>query len=268
MCGDGAVMERRQRLQREFDRDARVTAAGLARELVKTAFDTLEKAALGDATPDVAGFLAQVEALAGQYREHQRDLFNARLRRPAVTGEVADPEVPAPARRFAHVGHYFGAYPDLETFARDAAASLGLSREPWAGALHGPARPDLRALAIDLHVRGEFWTVELDGVVHAFSVDPQGRDEEAERARELLKDELPADEVEAAMQTYAGRFISLPEFARWYVWRLRIPSWVLAHVDFWRLADEWIGRRWIWTVDDADSGLHVFVRREPSIDWP
>lgn len=259
-------MERRQRLQKEIDRDARVAAAGFARELVRTAFNTLEQAALGDRTPDVAGFLAQVEALTGRYRQHHRDLDNARERRRGEPGDGAD--VPPEARRFSHVGHYFGTYPDLETFARDAAASLGLSREPWAGALHGPAWCDMRALAIDLHVRGEFWTVELGGVVHAFSLEPPGRDEDAERARELLRDQLQPDEVDAAMRTYAGRFVSLPEFARWYVWRMRIPSWVLAHVDFWRLADEWVGRRWIWTVDDAESGLHVFVRREPALDWP
>lgn len=257
-------MDRRQRLQEELDRDARVAAAGLARELVRTAFDTLERAALGDATPDVLGFLAQVEALTGQYRQHHRDLDNARRRR----GDGEDDAGTRSARSFAHVGYYFGAYPDLETFARDAAASLGWRREPWAGALHGPPALDLRALAVDLHVRGEFWTVELDGVVHAFSLDPPGRDADAERARELLADELAEDEVAAAMRTYAGRFTTLPEFARWYVWRLRVPSWVLSHVDFWRLADEWVGRRWIWTVDDVDAGLHVFVAREPALDWP
>jgi hypothetical protein len=257
-------MDRRQRLQREKDRDARVTVAGFARELVRTAFDTLETAALGDATPDVPGLLTKIEALTGQYRQLQRDLDNARQRRADKADDAA--AGPVTPRSFAHVGHYFGAYPDLETFARDAAASLG--NDPWAGALHGPPRTDLRALAIDLHVRGEFWTIELDGVVHAFSLDPPGRDEDAERARELLRDELPAEEVEAAMRTYAGRFTTLPEFARWYTWRMRIPSWVLAHVDFWRLSDEWVGRRWIWTVDDVESGLHVFVRREPSLDWP
>jgi hypothetical protein len=255
-------MDRRQRLQKETDRDARVTAAGFARELVRTAFDTLERAALGDATPDVAGFLTQIEALTGQYRQHHRDLDNARRRR----GEP-EAQADAPSSRFAHVGHYFGTYPDLETFAREAA--LGLQQGPWAGALHGPPVVDWRALALDLHVRGEFWTVELDGVVHAFSLEPPGRDEDAERVRELLRaEEWPAAEIEAAMRTYAGRFATLPEFARWYVWRMRVPNWVLTHVDFWRLADEWVGQRWIWTVDDVAQGLHVFIRREPALDWP
>lgn len=256
-------MDRRQRLLKENDRDARVTAAGFARELVRTAFETLERAALGDATPDVAGFLARVEALTGEYRQHHRDLDNARRRRPEPQAD-AESEPPRP---FAHVGLYFGTYPDLETFAREAA--LGLQQGPWAGALHGPPAVDWRALALDLHVRGEFWTVELDGLVHAFSLEPQGRDEDAERARELLRaEDRPAEEIEAAMRTYAGRFTTLPEFARWYVWRMRVPSWVLSHVDFWRLADEWIGRRWIWTVDDMPQGVHVFIRREPAFDWP
>lgn len=256
-------MDRRQRLQKESDRDARVTAAGLARALVRTAFEALEKAALGDSTPDVAGLLSQIEALTGQYRQHHRDLDEARRRRGEPEKEVYSPA----SRRFAHVGLYFGAYPDLETFAREAV--LGLQPGPWAGALHGPPGVDLRGLALDLHVRGEFWTVEVDGLVHAFSLEPRTRDEDAERAREVLRaEEWPAADIEAAMRTYAGKFTTLPEFARWYVWRMRVPSWVLSHVDFWRLADEWVGQRWIWTVDDPAQGLHVFIQREPALDWP
>jgi ABC-type transporter Mla subunit MlaD len=71
-------MDFRQRTRQEIARDVRVTAAGFAHELVKTAVASLERAALSDSDPDVARLFDEVDALVSRFRNHHRDLSNAR----------------------------------------------------------------------------------------------------------------------------------------------------------------------------------------------
>lgn len=255
-------MERRQRVQAEIERDARVTAAGFAHELVQTAVKTLERAALSEGPVDTARFFEEIDGLLHRFRAHYRELNNARIVRRGERPQQGEPaaDVPEAARPFAYVGPYFGAFADLETFARDAVAAVR-APNPYL---------DLFRVALDLHLRGEFWTVERDGVVHAFSLAGQEpKDSEAERARELLRARIADEaELEATMATYAGRFDTTIEFTRRYIFRMRIPVWLLMHVDVSTLAYQWAIEGAIWTVEDPEGGRHVFVRRDPRLDWP
>ena len=254
-------MERRRRLQAEIERDARVTAAGFAHELVRAAVTTLERAALSEAPVDTLALFEQVDALLARFRAHHRDLNDARIvRRAERSQHEPDPSVPPAARPFAYHGTYFGAFPDLETFARDAVASVRAPNQYL----------DLLRVALDLHLRGEFWTVEQGGVVHAFAPARQEpRDSDAARARELLvaRGDDPAA-IEAAMATYAGRFSSTTEFARRHVFKMRVPMWLLMHVDFATLAYQWAIEGSIWPIHDPEGEVHVFVRRDPRLEWP
>lgn len=256
-------MERRRRLQAEIERDERITVAGFAQELVHAAVTTLERAALSDAPVDTHALFDQVDALLARFRAHHRDLNDARILRRGERSQQPepDPSVPPEARPFAYHGTYFGAYPDLEAFARDAVAAVR-APNPYL---------DLLRVALDLHLRGEFWTVEQGGVVHAFALARhEPKDSDAARARELLRargDEGAA--IEAAMATYAGRFGSTTEFARRHVFKMRVPVWLLMHVDFDTLAYQWAIEGSIWMVPDPEGGdWHVFVRRDPRLEWP
>lgn len=253
-------MDRRQRLHSEINRDARITSAGLAHELVRTAINALERAALSDEVPDVDRFLAQVDALTQRFRKHHRDLGDARIQRRAERpGAPVDPAVPAAARPFAHVGHYFGAYPDMATFARDALSGL-----------HGPYI-DLVAVGFQLHLLGKYWTVETGGVTFAFSLDKEPAPAESVPpwVRKKLRKLVRSDEAcERLVRRYAGRFLSDSEFVRWFLWSMRYPAWLLVHVEHDSLAYEWRIRGDIVAIHDEGCAVHVFIRKDPTLGQP
>ena len=254
-------MDARRRLQAEIERDARITTAGFAHELVRAAVTTLERAALSDAPVDTHALFDQVGALLEKFRAHARELNDGRIMRRAERGQPTDASVPPAAQPFACHGTYFGCYPDMESFAREAVAAVR-APNPYL---------DLFRVAVDLHLSGDFWTVESEGVVHAFVTRRDApREADVERARALLAERLRDPEaVEAALATYAGKFRSTTEFARAHLFRMRLPMWLLLHVDVSTLAYQWAIEGSIWTVEDPDDDArHVFVRRDPRLEWP
>ncbi|HEY8378625.1 MAG TPA: hypothetical protein VIK91_19160, partial [Nannocystis sp.] len=175
-------MDFRDRIRLETSRDLRVTAVGLAHELVKTAVRSLERAALDNSDPDVARLFDEVDALVARFRTHHRDLNDARVvrRGTRLSGGAIDPSVPPAARPFSYIGAYFGAYSSLDAFARGA---LGFT-----GKLH--AHTDLMGLGLDMHLQGRYWTVEREGTLHAFRLDDDDQaddDAQAAQVRELLR---------------------------------------------------------------------------------
>lgn len=260
-------MDRRQRIRSEINRDARITSAGLAHELVRTAIGALERAALSDEVPDVDRFLAQVDALTQRFRKHHRELNDARIQRRAERPAApTDPTLPGPAKPYAHVGRYFGAYPDMATFARDALAGL-----------HGPYI-DLVAVGFQLHLLGKYWTVETGGVLFAFSLDKEPAPAERvpaavrERLRRLTRTK---EACEKLLRRYAGRFSSDAEFVRWFLWAMRYPAWLLVHVEHESLAYSWRIRGDIVVIHDEAAegegrprGVHVFIRKDPTVGQP
>lgn len=258
-------MDFRQRTRHEITRDVRITAAGFAHELVKTAVASLERAALGDSDPDVARLFDEVDALVDRFRHHHRELNNARVtRRGNRLARGPEPGVPEPARPFSYVGAYFGAYSDFEAFARGA---LGFN-----GKLH--PRTDMTGVGLDMHLQRQYWTIEREGTLYAFRLgdDPEAEaeaeaDEQAERVRRLLRARFGDDSITEALPIYAGRFGSLPEFVRNFLWKLPFPTWLLIHVDATTLAYTWCVDRSIFTLAAGEGGMHVFIRRDPLAHW-
>jgi hypothetical protein len=254
-------MDFRQRTRQEIARDVRVTAAGFAHELVKTAVASLERAALSDSDPDVARLFDEVDALVSRFRNHHRDLSNARvMRRGTRLARPPEPGLPEAAQPFSYVGAYFGAYSDFEAFARGA---LGFT-----GKLH--AHTDLMGLGLDMHLQGRYWTVEREGTLHAFRLDDDDQaddDAQAAQVRELLRARFGDDALTEALPVYAGRFRSVPEFIRSFLWKLPFPTWLLIHVDVTTLGYDWSVDRSIFTIKASDGGLHVFIRRDPLSHW-
>lgn len=253
-------MDRQARLRAEINRDARITSAGLAHELVRTAVSALERAVLSDEIPDVDRFLEQVDHLTQRFRKHHRDLSDARVaRRAERPAAKVDPAVPAAARPFAYVGRYFGAYGDWGTFARDALAGL-----------HGPYI-DMVAVGFHLHLLGKYWTVETGGVLFAFSLDkePAPTERVPTWVRRRLRKLSRSDEaVDRLVRRFAGRFTSAAEFVRWFLWSMRYPAWLLVHVDHEQMAYEWSIRGDIVGVPDDAGGVYFFFRRDPTLGLP
>lgn len=256
-------MDFRDRIRLETSRDLRVTAVGLAHELVKTAVRSLERAALDNSDPDVARLFDEVDALVARFRTHHRDLNDARVvrRGTRLSGGAIDPSVPPAARPFSYIGAYFGAYSSLDAFARGA---LGFSERKSKGY-------DGTQEALELHLQGKYWTFQRDGTLYAFRLgdDEAKRREERERARvrELLCARFGDDAVDEAMPTYAGRYRSLPEFVRSFLWELPFPTWLLIHVDACGLGYDWCLDGSIFTIAAGEGGMHVFMRRNPLSNW-
>lgn len=261
-------MNFRDRIRHETSRDLRVTAVGLAHQLVKTAVASLERAALDDSDPDVARLFDEVDALVARFRTHHRELGDARVLRRgarlamgARLAAGAQSGVPAAARAFSYVGAYFGAYSSLDAFARGA---LGFSerKRGWS---------DGTEQALDLHLRRNFWTVQRDGTLYAFRLagdDPASEEERGRaRVRRLLCAQFGDDAVDEALPTYAGHYRNLPEFVRSFLWELPFPTWILIHVDVYGLGYDWCLDGSIFTLAAGEGGMHVFVRRNPLSNW-
>ncbi|MFZ6180435.1 hypothetical protein [Nannocystis pusilla] len=254
-------MDFRQRTRHEITRDVRITAAGFAQELVKTAVASLQRAAVSDSDPDVARLFDEVDALVDRFRSHHRELSNARvLRRGNQLARPPEPGVPEPARPFSYVGPYFGAYSDFDAFARGA---LGFT-----GRVH--PRTDMAGIGLDMHLQRHFWTVEREGTLYAFRLgdeDGEGEAQQAEQVRRLLRARFGDDGIDEALPVYAGKFASIPEFVRDFLWKLPFPTWLLIHVDVTTLGYEWSVDRSIFTLAAGEGKMHVFIRRDPLSHW-
>lgn len=162
------VNSRRKRLEREIDRDARVTTSGYVHEVMSLTVGRLQYIGLGNQCPDPIALFDEVDEVTRKFRNFHRRLNDGRINRRGERDRHAPPaaELPAAARPFAYHGAYLGAFSSVEDFAH---ACLDPSRpDQWA------AYVDLTQAGIDLHLSGRYWTVDADGVTHAFAVDGSG----------------------------------------------------------------------------------------------
>ena len=164
----GMVNSRRKRLEREIDRDARVTTSGFVHEVMSVTLAQLQRASLASQCPDPVELFDEVEAIVRKFRNFHRRLNDGRINRRGSRDRDAAPpeELPPAVRPFAYHGTYLGAFASVEEFAH---AQLDPSRpELWASYV------DLTQAGIDLHLSGRYWTVDAEGVTHAFAVGGPG----------------------------------------------------------------------------------------------
>jgi hypothetical protein len=155
---------RRKRLEREIDRDARVTTSGFVHEVVAATLGQLQRLSLASGCPDPVAMFDEVDAITRKFRSFHRRLNDARINRRGDRDRDAAPpaQLPPALRPFAYHGRYLGAFPNVEAFAH---ACIDPGRpELWA------SHVDLTQVGIDLHLSGRFWTVDDDGVTHAFAL--------------------------------------------------------------------------------------------------
>ena len=161
---------RRKRLEREIDRDARVTTSGFVHEIVAATLGQLQRVSLASACPDPVDMFDAVDAITRKFRNLHRRLNDARINRRGDRDRDAPPpaQLPPALRPFAYHGRYLGAFPSVEAFAH--ACIDPLKPETWA------AHVDLTQVGIDLHLSGRYWTVDDEGVTHAFALaqGPEG----------------------------------------------------------------------------------------------
>ena len=147
--------DRRTARRAEIERDNRLVTASLIGALRRITHNT--------ATIDgeAEHLWQQVQAALETSREAFRRLNNARINLRAVRGVVFHDSKPLPDALacYRHRGNYRGEFRSMAALG----AVLRRSRE-------APERPSPAVgLAEALHLRGELWTFELDGVVHVFT---------------------------------------------------------------------------------------------------
>lgn len=157
----------RRRIEREIDRDARVITSGFVHEVVAAALAYLQQTSLAAKCPDPVALFDRLDAIIRKFRSFHRRLNDNRINRRGDRVEADGLEgLPEAVRAFAHHGVYLGAFPTFEEFAH---ACLDPGRpEEWAGYV------DLTHAGLDLHLSGRYWTVDADGLTHAFVVGPRG----------------------------------------------------------------------------------------------
>jgi len=271
---------RRKRLEREIDRDARVTTTGFVHEVVAATLGQLQRVSLASSCPDPIDMFDAVDAITRKFRNFHRRLNDARINRRGDRDRDAAPpaQLPPGLRPFAYHGRYLGAFPDVEAFAH---ACIDPARpEAWA------SHVDLTQLGIDLHLSGRFWTVDDDGVTHAFALDQpsEGPDEpdeppaphtpqahppppprhEPARARELLRaGGLDERALAERMDDYVARYEVLADHAWHRLCAAGMPGWLLGHTDLAALIGEWCVSGMVSTLLDPEGGVHVFAHGDP-----
>jgi len=279
---------RRKRLEREIDRDARVTTSGYVHEVMAATLGQLQRVGLATRCPDPVALFDEVEDITRKFRSLHRRLNDARINRRGERDRNAPPrvELPPEVRPFAYHGAFLGAFPSVEAFAH---AYLDPAQpEAWASYV------DLTQAGIDLHLSGRYWTVDADGVTYAFAVDrertppPQARtlrvdragraggvehdarDDpppprlEPERAYAALRAEgLDASAAADAMQHYVGRYVALGDHAWHDLHAAGMPAWMLAHTDVTAMIGDWCRAGVVTWVADPDGGVHVFAHGDP-----
>ncbi len=275
---------RRKRLEREIDRDARVTTSGFVHEVVAATLGQLQRVSLASACPDPVDMFDAVDAITRKFRNFHRRLNDARINRRGDRDRDAPPpaQLPAALRPFAYHGRYLGAFPSVEAFAH--ACIDPLRPETWA------AHVDLTQVGIDLHLSGRYWTVDDEGVTHAFAlaqppgsmdVDsarpwrarasvPESRSEppparhEPARARALLRATgLEEHELAARLDHYVGRYAVLADHAWFHLRAAGMPAWLLGHADLAAMVEDWCVSGVLTIVPDPEGGVHVFAHRDP-----
>jgi hypothetical protein len=162
------VNSRRKRLEREIDRDDRMTTSGFVHEVMTVTLGQLQRVSLANQCPDPVELFDEVDAITRKFRSFHRRLNDGRINRRGARDRHAAPpeELPPAVRPFAYHGVYLGAFASVEEFAH---SRLDPARpEQWAGYV------DLTHAGIDLHLSGRYWTVDADGVTHAFAVGAPG----------------------------------------------------------------------------------------------
>jgi len=237
-----------------------------------------------------------VDAITRKFRNFHRRLNDARINRRGDRDRDAAPpaQLPAALRAFAYHGRYLGAFPNVEAFAH--ACIDPLRPETWA------AHVDLTQVGIDLHLSGRYWTVDDDGVTHAFalaqpehvnvdhdaaqpwrarglssphpsprpshrppphSAPPAARHEPA-RAHALLRASgLEEREIAACLNDYVGRYVVLADHAWFHLRAAGMPSWLLGHADLGAMVEDWCVSGVLTTLPDPEGGVHVFAHRDP-----
>jgi len=271
---------RRKRLEREIDRDARVTTSGFVHEVVAATLGQLQRVSLAGSCPDPVDMFDEVDAITRKFRNFHRRLNDARINRRGDRDRDAPPpaQLPVALRPFAYHGRYLGAFPNVEAFAH--ACIDPLRPETWA------AHVDLTQVGIDLHLSGRYWTVDDEGVTHAFALEqpqdttsasalagpwrsrrepPPPRHEPA-RARALLHatglDELA---LAARMEHYVARYVTLADHAWHHLRAAGMPGWLLGHADLAAMVEDWCVSGMLTTLPDPEGGVHVFALRDPLV---
>ncbi|PCC74656.1 hypothetical protein SAMN02745121_09144 [Nannocystis exedens] len=177
-------------LMQTIDRDARVLACDLLRNLCDLLRGVLDDLLLGGPHLDVQQLQESVEYLVVSSRYHGRALNNARITRRGTIRRTPSENVPEPARPFLRLGSYMGAFRSHQLLAvelgQHTAAPAPARPEPGGSATPAPDdrsgrfstyRRDLTGAAIDAHLHGDVWTIDIDGQVHAFRPHSGGSDE-------------------------------------------------------------------------------------------
>lgn len=284
----------RRRIEREIDRDARVITSGFVHEIMAAAMASLQQTSLAARCPDPVALFDRLDAITRKFRNFHRRLNDSRINRRGDRAGVEGAEsLPEAVRAFAHHGEYLGAFPTFEEFAH---ACLDPGRpEEWAGYV------DLTQAGLDLHISGRYWTVDADGLTHAFAVGGSGggpgpgpgagsrgprrsrrsRDEDwmdlvpsgtppplprraPERARALLR-ASGCDEatLEEMMARYVGCYAQAGDHAWYHLRRGGVPGWVLRRVKFAEVAHDWSCIGAMAWADDPEGGAHVFALFDP-----
>lgn len=276
---------RRKRLEREIDRDARVTTSGYVHEVMAATLGQLQRVGLATRCPDPVALFDEVETITRKFRSLHRRLNDARINRRGERDRNAAPraDLPPEVRPFAYHGAFLGAFASVEAFAH---AYLDPAQpEAWASYV------DLTQAGIDLHLSGRYWTVDAGGVTYAFAVDREraatarprklrvraedrvehdARDDpppprrEPERAHAALRaGGLIASAAAEALQHYVGRYVALADHAWHYLHAAGMPAWMLAHTDVTAMIADWCRAGIVTWIDDPDGGVHVFAHGDP-----
>ena len=290
------VTGRRKQLEREIDRDARVTTSGYVHEVMTLTLGQLQRVSLGNKCPDPVDLFDEVDAITRKFRNFHRRLNDERIHRRGDRSQRAStPETLPPAvQPFAYHGAYVGAFPSVEAFAH---ACLDPAQpDQWA------AYVDLTQAGIDLHLSGRYWTVDAGGVTHAFSVASrdeahEGPDEPApgrvgaegwqagvmkmmepgrsveapppphydpERARSALAQAgCDAQTIAELMTYYVAGYVNLEDHVWYFLRRGGVPGDMLGHIDIDAVARQWCRRSAIAWVVDPLGGVQVFGFADP-----
>lgn len=152
---------RRAARHAEIERDAQVVAAGLLdalRHILTAATSSPERlwTCVGEA----------VEASRASHRALNNARITLRSRRSTVHADSAP--LPASLIHYRHHGNYRGAFGSMSELGNCLRGALGIN-----AGLPAAAR---EALARELHLRGDIWTIGHEGAVHVFGLPGSGAD--------------------------------------------------------------------------------------------
>jgi hypothetical protein len=168
----GACARRRAARRLEIDRDHRLVSTGLVREVSRLLVEE------PGADPEV--LIERMEAaLIGQSRRpsapQQRAHQPPRGARRGVRGQRVS--LPAALAVYGHRGNYHGAH------VVHGGARSGPGLRSWRSRTVRPGALPAAALAEELHLRCEIWTLECGGAVHVFARPDSAGGQDARQGR-------------------------------------------------------------------------------------